>query len=212
MDGVAYQPAWEVTQLEVQLCEELLAEAFTKDTSHCEMPGKRYSLSWTAVFQALQQRRLLVFHSIVSRWLESTHLLARHTLNWKVMDGLVLVIDPDQLQSQGEPSQLSAAEIYSRLLRVIEEYCVLSPGQPLPCKVAVALVLPEGHSLLGRGVDAHGGIASLTAETLLHQHDPALIALLQRTVPPQRLRFFGGTVPRNWTCSAPPGWSRSWSG
>src|SRR5207248_1875516 len=110
-------------------------------------PGKQYTLAWTAVFQAEDNRQVVAFHNLVTAWLGDPQELAQHSFNWRVMDGLILVLDPDQLGALVDPTLAPQAEYYSRLLRVIEEYCAAAPGRYLPCKTAVVLVLPKrGHS------------------------------------------------------------------
>jgi len=195
--GVLYEPGWEVTRKEVRLCKEVLVRAFREDTSYCETPGKHYCLAWTAVFRSKEGRRLLVFHNIVNRWLNNTDLLAKHSLNWKATDSLILVVDPDQMRKQSASRWLPPVEVYSRLLRVVEENCALRPGQRFPLKVAVVLALPEGHSLESCCPETLSGLSSEAIQEMLLRLDPALLALLRRTVPTQLLGFFGGVVPQD---------------
>jgi len=80
---------------------------------------------------------------------------------------------------------VTAVEVYSRFVRVVEEYFGLKPSEPLPFKVAVALALPEDSATL----------TSTDAAKALHENAPALYSLLERTVSKKRLRFFGGPIP-----------------
>jgi len=197
--GAGYRPGWEVTGLELQLCQAILYRAFETDTSACETPGRRWTLAWTAVFEPQGAGRTLAFHNIVDQLLTDTDQLARNSLNWKDLDSLILVLDPAQLGLKIDPHLRQPVEIWSRLVRVIEEYCSAPAGQCLPCKVAVVLAVPErGHSLAFLPAELKQGLTALEVERIVRENDPALAALLRRTVAGRKLRFFGGIIPQTF--------------
>ena len=188
-----FRTAWDMSALELQLCDTL-AESFSFDTGPCEQPGKRYTLSLSFVLRPHRGGRLLVFHNVAQPWLASTPLLAKNVLNWKLIPGLVFVVDPDRMGVIHDPNQLPQSEIFSRLLRVIEEYCFLPAGAVLSQRVAVVLPLPSGPP--SENPEPSMGDAEVRRQ--VWERDPALYALLVESVKAGRLRFFAGPIPRGF--------------
>lgn len=191
---VSYQPAWDLSELELKLCDQVLHRAFREDTRRCEVPGEQYTLGLTLPLQAEGKKHLLVFHNIAQHWLGKTEILARTGLNWNLLRTLVFVIDAAQMDALTTETAAPQVETYTRLVRAVEEYCGLRPGSTLPFRVAVVLALP-GKPAAARRRGASGEMPPEKVERLLAERDPALYALLRRTVPPGRLRFFGGSIP-----------------
>jgi hypothetical protein len=198
-----YQPAWRVSALELDLCRRVLCRAMTEETSRFETPGQHYTLALTFLLKEARRRRLLVFHNVVQNWLARTELLAKNSLNWQIMSGLVFVLDYQRLGLPKSDKVLPDAELYSRLVRVVEEYCGLEPGQPVPFRVAVVLAVPaDARTDLLAGPT--GELTSEEVQDVVRNRGPALHALLVRTVVPGRLRFFGGLVPNGMDLSMTP--------
>ncbi len=191
----SYRTAWDVSQMELELSRQILYRGFEEDTSRYETPGRHYTLAWTFVLQPVGSGSHLVFHNMLNSWFSDTHDLAKHGANWKILKGLLFVIDPRLMWQEPSVDALPQAEIYARLLRTVEEYCVLRPGRPVPFKVAVLLPLPpKMFDFFAKSAALHKA-SSTTIEHILAQQDPALFSLLRRTVPRQRLCFFGGWLP-----------------
>lgn len=190
-----WTPAWELSEMEMELSRKRLVKAFREDTTDCEKPGDRYTLGLSFVLRSVDDSQLLVFHNVAQHWLDSTSLLVKNVLNWKLIQGMVLVLDPELMGVIADPQELPQAEAYSRLLRVIEEYCVLSTGSPLPLRVAVVLPVPAGRAA---AMGLPGVKASMLGEAirqLVREKEPALHALLVRSVAPTKLAFFAGPIP-----------------
>jgi hypothetical protein len=193
--GESYRTGWDVSQKELELCGQILYRGFEKDTIRYETPGRHYTLAWTFVLQPVGRGSRLVFHNILNSWFLDTHDLAMHGANWKILEGLLFIIDPRRMQQEPSVDVLPQAEIYARLLRTVEEYCLLRPGSPVPFKVAVLLPFPPKMTVFFSNSAALHKTSSTTIEQVVAQQDPALVSLLRRTVPRQRLCFFGGCLP-----------------
>lgn len=196
LDGQEFEPAWNLTELELLLCRTALFQAFQTDTKKYEMPGKRYSLCWAFLLQARGRKQLVAFHNMVNRWFQQTEKLAEKGANWARVNGLLLLLDPVAMGKKNPPGRLPQMEYYARLVRVVEEFCDLRPGSTLPFPVAVLLGVPPNQaSQFGQTVFPLDGLSSEETEEIIRRHDPALLGLLRRTVEPDRLGFFSGVLP-----------------
>ncbi|MFO0877896.1 MAG: hypothetical protein U0840_11130 [Gemmataceae bacterium] len=191
----SFAPAWDMSELELELSEKVLYRAFRVDTSVCEKPGNRYTLSLSFVLRRKRSGELLAFHNLAQPWLESTPLLVKNVLNWKLIHGMIFVLDPEQLGKVPEAKLLPQVEIYSRILRVIEEYCVLPVGRTLPLQLAVLLPIPAGQAAALNLPGTRGELPQQQVQQLIRDREPGLHALLCRSIAPGKLRFFGGILP-----------------
>jgi hypothetical protein len=192
--GRAWEPAWTISALEMQLCREVLCRAFEQDTEFCERPGERYSLAWTFLLRA--GRRGLCFHHLLGAWFDRTESLAENGTNQEALHGLILCLDPDDLVAGVPPGNLPPEEIYARLVRVAEEYLALAPGQRLPWRVALVVGVTERQEALSDLYEAGpGGAGEKEVEAVLRHYVPGLLALVQRTVGRGRVRCFAGPIP-----------------
>jgi hypothetical protein len=86
-----------------------------------------------------------------------------------------------------DADDLPSVEVYTRLVRDLEEYCAIPPGRRLPLRVAVFFL------------QAHDWPAEKNprkaSEIAVRHAAPALYALLRRTLRARRLRFFSGQLP-----------------
>ena len=181
------EPAADVSAAEVQLARTVLVRAGTIDTRPMERTGQHWTLASTLVLA--EGERLLALHNLLGGWFRQTARLSKHGPNWRALDCLVFVLDGDELRREPEADSLPASEWFARIVRVTEEYCGLPAGARLPFRVAVVLA--------GSG----------PIEATIARHDPALGALLRRTVRPGRLAFFGGVLPSE-PGSGPVDWAR----
>jgi hypothetical protein len=176
------EPAWDLSRLELSLFEALLAGGSGLDGDDLDRPGEHYVLAQSFILRPVQSSELLVFHNVPNSWLTETLALARGGRNWKSTKGLVFVLDTQRMGEAVDEAKVPQSEAYSRLVRVIEEFCSLRAGAQLPLRVAV--VIPVfGEKSLGA-----------KPEEYLKRNDPALHALMTRTVAPQNLRFWSGSV------------------
>jgi hypothetical protein len=199
-EGDGFKPGWDVSELEMRLARSILGRAFDADTRPAERPGRSWTLASTLVLAG--KGRNLAVHNLLNDWLDRTDELARHSCNWKAAGWLVLAVDGRELTRTPDYDSVTAAEYYSRLVRVAEEYLALPPGATLPFRVAVLVVSP------GEGA----GRSDLTpeeVESLVRKHDPALAALLTRTAAPGGVAYFGGMVPRGKSLA---GWASQAAG
>jgi hypothetical protein len=189
-----YQLVWDLNQLELELCRQFLFRSMREDTRGCEQPGQYYRLARTFLLQRQDGNDALVFHNIPNELLENTESLADYRITWDEMGGLLLVIDDERTDDRFRPNVLSQAEIYSRLLRVIEEYRGTTIGERLPFKVAVLLPVAAGNA--ADFLPAAGGlIDSDGVKDLLKRRDPPLFGLLNWSTQAKKLRYFGGIMP-----------------
>lgn len=197
-ESAGFKPAWDVSGLEIKLAKAILGRAFEVDTTPAERPGRVWTLASTLLLE--RKRRRLALHNLLNEWLTRTEDLARDSCNWKAVDCLVFAVDGVKLVETPAYDAVTAAEYFSRLVRVAEEYHALPAGDPLPFRVVVLLVWPED------GAEATPSPESIEAR--LMKYDPALIALLRRMVGASRLSYFGGTVPTRGR-QAVPEWART---
>jgi hypothetical protein len=188
-----HRPAWPLSELELRLCRAELAKGFEADTTRYETPGRVYTLARTLILHG-RGRTLWVFHNLLNNWLASEEEMQRNAPSWDRVGGMVIVIDGDRLARPESRIGDHAAELYSRTVRHIEEFCLLSPGELLPMRVAVVVACSTRQmmsELLARIPHAEGE----AVKNAVMSHDPALHALLVRTVDPQKLKFWGWVAP-----------------
>jgi hypothetical protein len=190
-----WEPAWDMSALELELFEQTLSRSFQIDTSDCDKLGERYTLALSFVLRKARGSQLYVFHNVAQHWLDSTPLLIKNVLNWKLTHGMIFVLDPEQMGLIADSDQLPQAEAYSRLLRVIEEFCRLQAGSTLPLRVAVVLPVPDGQAATLGVPGVKSGLSGEAVQKLVREKEPALHALLIRSVAPAKLGFFAGPIP-----------------
>ena len=207
-------PAWDVSADELKLCETRLNRSFLKgeETTDCETPGTNYTFAQSFMLDT-ERGRLLVYHNVAQQWLRATESLVRKGLNWELVSGLVFVLDPEKL-SGSDLNKFPQAEAWSHLVQAVEQYCGVPPGQPLPLKVAVVLPVPDAKTFSDFWKEADPtardrGMSEVEVRDLVRRRDPALYALLTRCLHPNRLAYFGGTIPPSldlkrtfWLCDA----------
>ena len=187
-----YRPANTLAGLEFDLMKQRFMNALQGDTADCEQPGKRYSLARTLVLQA-PRRALFVLHNLCNSWLADEERLFTDGISWSDISSLVFVVDGAVSRANGGEGAMSHAEVYSRVVRVVEKDLRLNPGTLLPFQVAVVLPFPP-HAFPVQGSGVSGRLAEADAEAHLWREAPAFCAMLRRTMAPHKLRFFGGVL------------------
>lgn len=189
-----FEPLGNLSELECRLCAEVLSSAKERDTSSCEVPGKRYTLMRSMRLQ--RNKRQVVLHNIAHPWLRSEDTLYRDSLRWRDVTGLMFVLDERLLAIDASHPQASHVEVLSRLIRVVEKDMSLLPGSPLPFKVVVVLPVAE-NSRLASQVDARGIMSVKNIKDAIQSLSPGLLALLRRSVEKRNLGFYGGVLPNH---------------
>jgi hypothetical protein len=191
--GDRYEPAWDLTQLELDLCRGVLHRSLSEDTTACETPGKRYTLARSFVLRSTRRRQLLLFHNIAQSALMKASDLMKSKQNWQIVDRLILVLDPKQMGPAADPIRVPQSEVYSRMIRAVEEYTTLRVGQAL--NLSVAVLVPLTRKELAGAFGGNANPSPAKVRDWVHRNDPALYALLLRTIEADRLMFFGGLIP-----------------
>jgi len=189
--GSQYYPTGKLSTLEFQLMRQTLARSPHEPTDHCERPGRRYTLARTFALQGAHGKNVAVIHNVSNSWIRYEDRLFTDGLAWTGIRSLVFVIDAAVIEGNGSEGILSHVEVYSRLVRVIEKDLSLAPGSPLPLRVAIVLPLTSGANV-AQPVHSNGTISAADVQRYVAQGAPALHALVQRTVAPGQLRYFGG--------------------
>jgi hypothetical protein len=197
--GLSATPAWDLSRLELDLARSHLIKAFVEDTAPAESPGAEYTLGLAFLAHSRDTGRLYHIRNLAEKWVARTDRLAEKSLDWNFVRCLALVLDPTGLGRFDTTEFLPHAEVLSRLIRVIEEYLEIPPGDRLPHSLAVILPLPDLRELdsLRLELDApHGeGAVDDRIRSVLRDRDPALIALVDRCFEPSRVGFFAGPIP-----------------
>jgi hypothetical protein len=188
-----YRSANHLSTMEFELLTQVLPQDFGKQTKHYERPGKRYTLARTLVLRKGRSKRLAVIHNVPNACMHNEERLFRDGLAWRQIDAMVFVADLSLVAADGWAGLLSLAEVYSRVVRVIEKDLPLAPGKRLPFRVAIVLPLTQ-KATLARSIDSEGCVPPDEVERYISQETPGFYALVQRTVSPSKLRFFGGLV------------------
>jgi hypothetical protein len=188
-----YRIPWDLNQLEWSLMEQFLSRSYSLDTSVVEELAPRYTLARTFILQK-DERRLLVLHNLVNAWVASEKRLYTEGIAWKNVQSAIFVVDPDVLAHEGKPQQLTHAEIFSRMIRVIEKDLAVDPGHTLPLRVAVVVPLTN-QTRKSYGLSSASELSPEMVEQFLGEHSPATYSLLRRTVGSTKLAWFGGAMP-----------------
>jgi len=194
--GGQYYPVGKLSSLEFQLMRQTLARSALEPTDHCERPGRRYTLARTFALQRGRGRNVAVIHNVSNTWIRYEDRLFTDGLAWTEIRSLVFVIDAALIEGNGSEGILAHAEVYSRVVRVIEKDLSLAPGRYLPVRVAIVLPLTSGANM-AQSIGANGAISAAGVKRYVAQGAPALHALVQRTVAPGDLRYFGGLITPN---------------
>lgn len=199
--ALRHRTAWPMSELELRLCRTTLGRGFEEDTARCETPGRIYTLARAFILHA-HGRSLWVFHNLLNSWLATEADLLKYSPTWDRLSSILLVIDGDRLARPEPGSRDQPSEHFSRLLRDIEKFCLLSPNDYLPMRVAVVVACSTKEKmteLLAGTLQAKGE----PVKNSVMNHDPALHALLVRTVDPRKLKFWGWAATGAATQASP---------
>lgn len=185
--------SWEFNRVEASLLKSVGSHSYSKDTQALEQLGRMHCVARSLMIRR-QDRRLIVFHHLAREWLLSETSLLKNGPNWRLVNGLVLVVDLDEAEAESKQAGLTHAAILERIIRSIQKYIPLDPDKKLPLKVAVVVPLGPTPAVQRRlGQVTH--LSAADAEKLVREFAPSFYAVLHRGVPSGSLRFFGGGMP-----------------
>jgi hypothetical protein len=190
-----------MSKLELSLFRYVLRRGFEEDTTRYEAPGHTYTLARTFILHG-RKGALWVFHNLLNSWLVSEEELHRYHPTWSRVGSLLFVLDGERLARPVPGSSDPPVELFSRMLRDIEKFCLLRPNRFLPMRVAVVVACPS-HEMMSELFLKADRPADEPFKSVVMSLDPALHALLLRTVAPKRLRFWGWVAPFNVDQTSP---------
>jgi hypothetical protein len=171
-------------RFEAELARQVLCRSYSQDTRPLDHPGQKYSLAHSLVLEPVGRDPAVVFHNLLASWIETSHRLAQKACNWNVTQRLLLVVDAQRVSREEQLRGLPDAEVYSRLVRDVEEFLGWPLGEPVPLRTAVVLAWPPGETKVPG--DPAGWLAA---------NDAALSALLRLSLRPRQLAIFTGAIP-----------------
>jgi hypothetical protein len=196
----SYRPGWKLSEMELQLCRQVLCKGYRQDTRRYESLGRRYGLARTFILNRPDDPTLRVFHNLLDHWFDEDHSLHDCGMLWTNLDGLIFVLDGDELSSGTSSRKLPPVERYSRILRVIEQARSLAPGGRLPMKVGIVVTF-SCRETAEKWLSCPGSLTGEMARELILRSEPNLHALLQRSLAPHRLQFWMGVMPEDLVLS-----------